>query len=130
MKKLTFISVAITATGLLLPPIAHFVLPYSILINIGNFLSGIGFIMIYVFLIAWQAEISRSRLIITSVVLGLLFQSFIVYAFIKANEAEKAMHAKHEIERKAQDYVLELREELHKAQKNIDELEANLKECQ
>jgi hypothetical protein len=129
MKKLTLISAAITILGLLMPIVANNLLPFDILIDIGNFLIGIGLLMFYIFLIAWQAEISRARLITTLLIFGFFFLTLIIFSFIKANDAEKATQVSYQLMEEAESHVKELKQNLIDKEDFIKSLEKELKQC-
>lgn len=128
MKRLTLISLGITALGFLLINVGMYIGPL-ILMDIGNFLLSIGIFMIYVFLIAWQAEVGRTSVIITATALGLFFLSFMIYGFIKADEAEKHANFSYEMALEKEAQIKGLNDKLLDARNIISSLEADLKEC-
>ena len=129
MKRLTIISLGVIALGFLLPFIGTYT-GLEALSEIGDYLLSIGFLMVYVFLIAWQAEVGRTSLIVTSVLMALFFLSFMIYGFIKADEAEKRAADLYSMSRESDLLRAECFKLLKESQEKVTKLELELAECE
>ena len=92
MKKLTIYSFTLTILiGIILPLLNATVMSlYDEGDGFATFLiSCFGFLLTFVFLILWQAEVGRRNLVITIVCTGSILFSWIAYITIKVNESDK-----------------------------------------
>lgn len=119
MKRLTFIAFGIAGTGFLISLIERF-LDFRILDGLGPLLTSVGIAMLYVFFTAWQAEINKTRLIITLFFSGFITLTLLIFAFIKANDAEKQKVA-------AQEYQAQFERQITEAVKKLRLLSESLK---
>lgn len=129
MKKLTFISIGIFLLGFLFPLISNIFFASKELLVIGDFLQYLGLILTGIFLITWQSEVSRSRLLFTLTMFALLYSSLLVFTLVRANEADKQAAFAHKENTESQKRETELHEELANAKITIQKLESQLKTC-
>lgn len=122
MKRLTYIAFGITGIGFLISFINSTSINLRILDNLGLIIISLGITLIYIFFTAWQAEISKSRLIITLSVSSVFILMLATFAFIADIDAERS-------KAQAVEILMEYQENSDEAMQEIMALEVELEKC-
>ncbi len=114
MKKLALSSLLITIVGFLIPIVNHVFLGIGGLVIFANVLIYSGLFFSYLFFTMWQAEIGRSRLLLVTVITGVLMTVVLVYSHFRFEKGEEIIVAaeKHVMESQRQYEILQVELEL------------------